>query len=181
MSFLLPSAPRPHALATVARAATTAAKAGAEADRDLTLADVKGSNADGVWGEVPEDLYFVANYAAALGGDYPPENVDKSYWDQIKPATFAKLAALSKSADPTTISQGQYVMLMEAIVREVRFCVLACVYLGWLAGLRFGLCWGNRIGWLADPGSVHVCKLCVCCRRSPRTRSCSALGSRTPS
>jgi hypothetical protein len=46
--------------------------------------------------------------------------VDKSYWDQIKPATYAKLAALSKSADPTTISQGQYVMLMEAIVREVR-------------------------------------------------------------
>lgn len=120
MSFLVPSAPlarAPHQ--TVARAATTAAKAGAEA-RDLTLADVKGSNTDAVWGEIPEDLYFVANYAAALGGDYPPENVDKSYWDQIKPATYAKLAALSKSADPTSISQGQYVMLMEAIVREVR-------------------------------------------------------------
>ena len=112
---------------TVAAATTAAAATGADTERDLTLADVKGSNTDPVWGEIPEDLYFVANYAAAVGGDYPPENVDKSYWDQIKPATYAKLAALSKAADPTTISQGQYVMLMEAIVRDVRICIYFCV------------------------------------------------------
>ena len=52
-------------------AVRTQAKAQDE-DRELTLADVKGSNTDPAWKEVPEDLYFVANYAAALGGDYPP-------------------------------------------------------------------------------------------------------------
>lgn len=93
------------------------AKAQSE-DRDLTLADVKGTNTDGAWSEVPEDLYYVANYAAALGGEYPPENVDKSYWDQIKPKTYERLAEVAKSADPTTISQAQYVILMEAVVRE---------------------------------------------------------------
>lgn len=136
-------------------------------DRVLTLADVKGSNSDPAWSEVPEDLYFVANYAAALGGDYPPgethtqtastsmreagrrgkghgddgrrrravshdearvgcwlvvvvaENVDKSYWDQIKDSTYQKLAGLAKSADPSTISPAQYVILIESVVRAV--------------------------------------------------------------
>jgi hypothetical protein len=46
--------------------------------------------------------------------------VDKSYWDQIKPKTYERLAEVAKSADPTTISQAQYVILMEAVVREVR-------------------------------------------------------------
>lgn len=41
-------------------------------DRALTLADVKGSSTDPAWSEVPEEVYFVANYAAAIGGDYPP-------------------------------------------------------------------------------------------------------------
>lgn len=103
---------------TVTSAATTQAK-GQDTDRELTISDVKGSSTDAVWGEIPEDLYFIANYAAAIGGDYPPENVDKSYWDAVKPATYEKLAALAKTVDPTTISQGQYVMLMEAIVRAV--------------------------------------------------------------
>ncbi|TFJ85491.1 hypothetical protein NSK_003001 [Nannochloropsis salina CCMP1776] len=109
-------APETRRGATVAASAATQAKA--DTGRELTLADVKGSNTDAVWAEVPEELYFIANYAAALGGEYPPENVDKSYWDQIKPATYTKLAALAKTADPSTISQGQYLMLMEAIVRD---------------------------------------------------------------
>jgi hypothetical protein len=109
-------APETRRGAAVAASAATQAKA--DTERELTLSDVKGSNSDPVWSEVPEELYFIANYAAALGGDYPPENVDKSYWEQIKPATYAKLAALAKKADPTTISSGQYLMLMEAIVRD---------------------------------------------------------------
>lgn len=47
------------------------------------------------------------------------ENVDKSYWDQIKDSTYSKLASLAKTADPSTISPGQYVILCESIVREV--------------------------------------------------------------
>jgi len=109
-------APETRRGAAVAASAATQAKA--DTERELTLADVKGSNSDPVWSEVPEELYFIANYAAALGGEYPPENVDKSYWEQIKPATYTKLAALAKTADPTTISSGQYLMLMEAIVRD---------------------------------------------------------------
>ena len=73
-----PTHPPPqHRRAAVAASAATQAKGIADTDRELTLSDVKGSNSDGVWGEVPEELYFIANYAAALGGDYPPENVDK--------------------------------------------------------------------------------------------------------
>ena len=57
-----------------------------------------------------------------LSGCLSTENVDKSYWDQVKPSTYEQLAVLAKTADPTSISQAQYVILMEAVVREVRRC-----------------------------------------------------------